>query len=58
MKTPVTDARAQADEVRRLLSAAEHQARQRRGVRRTALIVGAVALAIYAGFILSGVLAR
>lgn len=54
MKTPVTDAPEPA--VTRLLSAAEQQARQRRGVRRTAWAVGLVALAIYAGFILSGVL--
>ena len=32
------------------------QARRRRGTRITALVVGGIAIAIYAAFILSGVL--
>ncbi|GHH55751.1 MULTISPECIES: hypothetical protein [Gammaproteobacteria] len=58
MKTSATDAPAQASTVTRLLSAAERQAQQRRAARRTAWAVGLVALAIYAGFILSGVIGR
>jgi len=34
----------------------DEAARRRKGVVRTALLLGAVALAIYAAFILSGVL--
>jgi hypothetical protein len=44
--------------VTQLLSAAERQAQQRRAARRTALVIGLVAVAIYAGFILSGVIGR
>lgn len=36
----------------------EQQAAARRNVRRTALIMAVLAVAIYAGFILSGVMAR
>lgn len=34
------------------------QQARRRGVRRTALIVAAIAVAVYVGFILSGILAQ
>lgn len=58
MKTSVTDPPRIVTSAERLLSAAELQAHQRRNVRRTALLVAAVAIAIYAAFILSGVLGR
>ncbi len=59
MKTSATEPRTAVpvpEEAR--MPAAQRQARQRQGVRRTALIVGAVAVLIYAGFILSGVIGR
>ena len=36
----------------------DQAARRRKGVVRTALVLGAVALAIYVAFILSGVIGR
>jgi hypothetical protein len=57
MKTLVTDVPSEPA-VTQLLSAAERQAQQRRAARRTALVIGLVAVAIYAGFILSGVIGR
>ena len=40
------------------LSSFDDLALRRRRARRTALVVGAVALAVYVGFILSGVIGR
>lgn len=57
MKTSAIESAAEPA-VTRLLSAAEWQARQRRAVRRTAITVGIIALLIYTGFIVSGVMVR
>lgn len=57
MKTPVTEV-PRDEAVARLLSAAERHAHQRRAARRTALVVAGVAVLVYVGFILTGVLGR
>ena len=37
---------------------ADHLAARRKGVRRTAWVIGGIALAIYIAFLLSGVLSK
>ncbi len=57
MKTSTTEYDPSAV-VARVLADAQYHARRRRGVRRTTIAVGIVAVSIYAAFILSGVIGR